>query len=512
MNKHGFRGGAYIAIPCIAAFLAAPAPAKDSAPRPEPTDEERAARLEAALAAQQKQIERLEQQVVAVSEPDVNAARGEEMKKQIRAVLSEQEFRESLMASTVQAGYDGGFFIRSSDDKFKMVFNGLLQFRWTYYHTRRDNRYLAPGRWAASRDRSGFDLQRARFRISGSVYSPDLTYVFELEQDAPDGYNSVLSEAWVNYRFVDELQFKAGYFRPASTRMQFMDNGNMQFVDRGLADAVFGFGYGLGVRVWGQAFNKRLEYYLDVLNSVADGENVALGRTITTDEDRELDNNPAIVFRTVWHALGPDPTGDFAADADLPRHESPALDFGFHYAFNEDNGDVQTTRIPFPRRTLFQKGGFGLTNSNGLQINQFGVDAAFKYKGFSVTGEYIMRLLDVRESDDPVYTQLWRFTGDGSTTAQHGAYVQAGYFLPIPGLENKLEAVARVGGISTLSGRQEGTWEYASGMNYYIQGNKVKVQADVTKVSEAPISAPYSSLANVNDDALVFRMQLQVAF
>ena len=67
MNKHGFRGGAYIAIPCIAAFLAAPAPAKDSAPRPEPPDEERAARLEAALAADQKQIELLEQQVVGVS-------------------------------------------------------------------------------------------------------------------------------------------------------------------------------------------------------------------------------------------------------------------------------------------------------------------------------------------------------------------------------------------------------------------------------------------------------------
>jgi len=84
--------------------------------------------------------------------------------------------------------------------------------------------------------------------------------------------------------------------------------------------------------------------------------------------------------------------------------------------------------------------------------------------------------------------------------------------LPIRGLEKKLEAVARFGGISTLSHSQEGTWEYAGGMNYYIQGNKVKLQTDVTKVSESPLSAPYTSLANVNDDALVFRVQLQVAF
>jgi hypothetical protein len=90
--------------------------------------------------------------------------------------------------------------------------------------------------------------------------------------------------------------------------------------------------------------------------------------------------------------------------------------------------------------------------------------------------------------------------------------MQLGYLLPIPGLEDKIEAVARVGGISTLANGQEGTWEYGAGFNYYIEGNDVKLQTDVVKVSEAPISSGYSSLANVNDDVLVFRVQLQVAF
>jgi len=107
---------------------------------------------------------------------------------------------------------------------------------------------------------------------------------------------------------------------------------------------------------------------------------------------------------------------------------------------------------------------------------------------------------------------LYAATGDDSTNAQHGGYVQAGYFLPIPGWEKRLEAVARVGGISALSGGQEGTWEYAAGLNYYIEGHNVKVQMDVTKVSEAPVADSYTSLANVNDDALVWRVQLQVAF
>ena len=103
-------------------------------------------------------------------------------------------------------------------------------------------------------------------------------------------------------------------------------------------------------------------------------------------------------------------------------------------------------------------------------------------------------------------------TRQGDTTVQHGAYLQVGYFLPVPGLENKLEAVARVGAISALANGRDACWEYAGGLNYYIEGQNVKLQADITKVDEAPISSGYKSLANVNDDALIFRVQLQLTF
>jgi hypothetical protein len=127
-------------------------------------------------------------------------------------------------------------------------------------------------------------------------------------------------------------------------------------------------------------------------------------------------------------------------------------------------------------------------------------------------GEYYLRLVDPRRAGRAPFTPWWLLTGQDATTAQHGGYLQLGYLLPIPGLEDKLEAVARVGGISALASGQVGTWEYAAGLNYYIEGHKVKLQTDVTKVTEVPISTSYSSLANVNDDALVWRVQLQVAF
>lgn len=464
-------------------------------------------RLEALLQAQQQQISQLEKQVSAFSTQDQELQRVDAMKQQIREVLSEREFRESLMPSVTQAGYDNGFYIGSSSGDFFLRINGRVQFRFTHAGIQSRNHYLRPR--LQRDDRTGFDVQRLRITFSGHTYSKDLTYHIQLRSEAPEAYNTVAHYAWANYRFSDEFQVKAGIFRLASTREQTTSSANLQFVDRSMTDAVFGLGIGLGVRIWGQLFDKTVDYYFDVVNSLNSPGN----RTITPDP-AEHDNNPAIVLRLVCHALGEEYGEDFEHQADLEFHQSPAWDFGFHYAFNEDDGDLRTTRIPFPanRRFLGSTGGFGLTTTNGLQINQFGLDTAFKYMGFSATGQYVLRIVDPRNANSRPFTPWSRLTGDGSTTVQHGGLVQVGYFLPIPGHENQFEAVARVDGISALANDQEGSWEYAAGINYYIKGDKVKLQADVAKIFEAPISSSASTLPNVNDDILMFRVQLQVSF
>jgi phosphate-selective porin len=462
-------------------------------------------RLEALFDAQQDRIEALQGRLASARGQDEDAARVEALKQQIREILSAEEFRESLMPPNLLAGYDGGFFIKSSDDNFLMKINGRMQFRWTHYDVQSTNRYLQPR--LHKNDSTGFDFARVWVAFKGHAYSPNLTYLLQLRSDEGTGYDTRLREAYLNYRFDDAFQLQAGYFKIAALQQRATSNAELQFVSRSMTHAVFDLSRGLGVRVWGKLFEKRLEYFLDVLNSLNNP-----GRTISNDPP-ELDNNPALAFRLVWHALGDQPGKDLAEEADLAIHETPALDFAFHYAFNEDEGDQQTTSIPFPlpRRTP-GVGGFGLTNTNGLQINQFGLASAFKYLGFSARGEYILRVVDPRRAGRPPFTPWWLLTRQGDTTAMHGAYMQMGYLLPIPGLERKLEAVARIGGISTLANGQEGAWEYAGGLNYYIDGNNFKLQADVTKITEVPISNSLSSLANVNDQPLIFRVQLQVNF
>jgi len=459
-----------------------------------------------------QEISELRQQVALAAGQDTDKARTDALRAQIREILNDREFRESLMPAVMTAGYDNGFYIKSSDDKWKMTFNGLIQVRWTYYDTQSRNTYI-PYKLPRD-DRTGFDVPRSRIALNGQAGTPDITWHLEIKQESASAYDTILDTAWIDYRFCEAFHVKMGVIPLHSTHTEAVGGANQQFVDKSVVNAVFGLGASAGAEFWGQLFNKRLEWYLAIVNGLSDGENTNGGRPISNDP-AELDGNPSLLYRMVWHVLGDNPGHDFDNEGDLENHKSPAWDFGFHYAFDDNYHDTQGMRIPVARLVpFFIKGGYALTDAQGLQINQFGFDTQFKLLGFSLSGEYIVRVVDVRRGsfDNGPLAAYYIASGDNSTTAQHGAYVQAGYFLPIQGMENKLEAVARIGGISTLGDGQEGTWEYGFGVNYYLDGQHAKLQFDVSKVYEAPTTSTYSSLANVNDDALVFRVQMQVAF
>lgn len=471
-----------------------------------PSESSNSARIDELLRMIHQQQERLDAlQAQATNQPDnMDAQRTEAMRREIRAILSEREFRESMMASTLQAGYNNGFFIRSSDEKFYLQFTGLLQFRWVYYDQQKTNDYLMPR--TQRQDRTGFEMTRTRLNLDGWAFSKNLTYALQLQMDAADNYDTVLSTAYINYRFVDAFQVKAGYFKGANSRSEMNDPPNLLMIDHSVVDAVFGFGYVMGVRTWGTFFTEdRMTWMVDVVNSTADSERSGLGRVISTDP-LQLDQNPAILARWDWKVLG-DNLNAFNYISDIDHLQSPHLDVGVFYAYNYDRYDQQTTRVPFSRET-FLPGGYGLTNTNWSQFNQIGADALFKYMGFSAEGVYVARWIDPRSNRAPLY----QLTLDGGPSLMQGAFLEMGYFLPIPGFENKLELVGRVGGIQVEEGYTQGSWEYSGGVNYFIHGHNVKLQAEVSKYYEVPISAPYSSLANVNDDALIFRIQLSVFF
>lgn len=466
---------------------------------------DRLTNLEARLAAQQARLQQLDAALTTAEAAPVRQLRDAALRDQIRSILSEAEFREALAPTLISAAYDNGFYIRSADDTFRLQINAYTQIRWTHYASQRTNNYLLPG--FQRDDITGFDLQRLVIEFSGNAYEPALTYALGIAMDAVDNNAAGLDHAEISYAFNDAFAITAGFFGASSTRSNAIDPRNLAFVSRSMFDAVFGLGDGMGVRFSGALANSRFEYALDVINATADGEESAVDSVINTDQ-APLDSNPALATRLVWHAVGDDPS-IFESESDIARTESPALDLGLHYVFNpNDNDNTTTTRIPVPIRDNNRVGPLALVPSTGLHMHQFGVDSAFRYRGFALNSEYALRVLNVRDRLAP----FARASSQRDTTVQHGGYVQVGYFLPIPNMPDRVELIGRISMVSALANRQVTSWEYAAGANYYIHGENVKLQADIARIDNAPISANYHSLANVNDDILLFRMQLQVAF
>jgi hypothetical protein len=137
-----------------------------------------------------------------------------------------------------------------------------------------------------------------------------------------------------------------------------------------------------------------------------------------------------------------------------------------------------------------------MLNDTGLYettINTLFLDLMFKYKGFSLMGEFAQR-----DADDPVATNL-----DGTATGDvvwvgNGINLQGGYVLP-----SNWEVSGRFTNIKldeAITGRGPET-QYTLGISRYIVGHKLKVQSDLS----------YLSIENRNNEVM-FRLQVDMHF
>ena len=165
---------------------------------------------DARLRQQDEKIESLQNQLT-TGDGTLDEARVDQIKKLVREVIADSEFRESLFPDQVQVGYDKGFYIRSADEQFLMKINGRLAMRYTYYNDQSRNRWTAPRQRYS--DRSGMEIERLRLGFSGHLWGPDLTYRIEIDADTDDEHTWENQYAWVAYRFADELRVMVGLFK-----------------------------------------------------------------------------------------------------------------------------------------------------------------------------------------------------------------------------------------------------------------------------------------------------------
>ncbi len=126
----------------------------------------------------------------------------------------------------------------------------------------------------------------------------------------------------------------------------------------------------------------------------------------------------------------------------------------------------------------------------------YGVDFAWKARGWSVTSEVFLRWLDDFEANGPLPVDV---------LMQRGFYVEGGRFL----IPKKLDVNFRYSQIRGLYG---GGSEYAAGFNWYpLDTHKLKLSFDVTELDGSPLNNTSSDIL-VGDDGTLFRMQFQAEF
>ncbi len=456
----------------------------------EPPVEEKIGRLERLVEAQQAKIESLRDRADAVEGGSNGTVRAAEVRKVVRELLADSDFRESLYPDVQQVGYKKGFYIRSSDEKFLLIITAYTRWRWTGQNRQTDDP-RQQGRQKRD-DINGFEVEDMYLTFRGHIHTPDLTYNITVEGDTDIAHDWRTYYAWINYKLAEEAQLTAGLMKAPFGRQETNSKSRLQFVDRSMANEMFNLDRVIAAGVHG-VLAERLRYILAVANGIAN-------RHDSPSQD-ELDTNFAYMGRLVAQIMGK----QIKAENDLAYSKDPQMEAGLSFVYNDDNGDDDTHAaysIPDRIRRGRGIGGNARADLTGTDLLQFGADVALRYRGFSLTAEYWLRTID----GDSEYSDWELLTSRSDSRHQQGGYVQAGYFI----VPKKVEAAARLGGVWDNDG--DNVWEYAFGLNYYPWGSyNVALQTDFTRIAEAPSSSSSANWSQ-NDELSMVRVQLQLKF
>jgi hypothetical protein len=380
-------------------------------------------------------------------------------------------------AGAVSLSYKNGYLLRSTDptSPFELRINGRMQFRYTGWENDRDA-------VVQNQQRSDFEIERGRLEFRGTLLDKKTHFYINLDSDTDDGHAVIFHDFWFNYDVCKSFSLYAGKAFFPNSRDWISGSTSTHLIDRSLATSFFRQDRTLGIWAIGK-LAENVNYRAMIGNGLA-----------TTDQTpSQIDHKFAYAASLWW-----DPLANYGSGyADLEQHEDLALRVGttFSYAQQED-GQLSTNR---EEDVLRLSDGTRLTDIGADQVNfSMGTfDAAMKFQGFSANCEMFYRSLNGIRS--PTMPAIDRSHYDW------GGYCDVGYML----IPKTLEPVVRV---STIQGDLADYWEYAGGLNYYVEGSHMnKLTVDVTHLDGSPVSSSGPGY-RIGDHGWLFRMQWQIAF
>ncbi len=311
-----------------------------------------------------------------------------------------------------------------------------------------------------SRTEKEMAIRRFRLKFEGFAFTPKLEYKIELalsNQDIgpsmrPTGNAAnIVLDAVLKYKVSGNGEFWFGQAKLPGNRERVISSQDLQFVDRSLVNSLYNLDRDLGIQ-----FHRKTKIGKVVLKdmyalALGQGRNVTVADTGGFSYTGRIEILPFGEFTN---------KGDYF-DTDFEREPTPKLSVGGGYSYNNnaqrENGEL----------------GFFLNETRNLKT--FFADAMLKYKGWSITSEYMNKQSDKSPllKDSSGYFQ----TGNGWN-------IQSGYLL-----KNKFEFSGRYTIVNPsteikTAGRDETVKEYTLCMSKYLKGHNLKIQTDFSYVKD----------------------------
>jgi len=187
----------------------------------------------AQIQALQSKVQTLEtQQTQVLSKADVDAT--------VKSVLEDADKQSQLMqVEGFTAGWSNGhFMLGSADGNFKLM--PMVQFQF-----RNVTNWRVDAKNGGESDdiQNGFEISRAKLELAGNAFTPDLTYNFRWASGENNGGSGLtLENAYVQYKFADNLSFRAGQYKDNWTHEENVSSKRQLAVDRSLINEILGGG------------------------------------------------------------------------------------------------------------------------------------------------------------------------------------------------------------------------------------------------------------------------------
>ena len=356
-----------------------------------------------------------------------------------------------------------GIVFRTPDNMFEGSLGFNLQTRFT--HIDLDSRF-------GGIDANQFRVRRFKLFMSGFAFDPRLTWRVQLEFAGSNAART-LEDAWLGWKFADPLAIQMGQYKTPFSRQELVNDGFLQFPERSLATDAFKPSRDIGFMTFGSLGQGLFTYQAGVFGG-------------TGQSNLRTNSSVMPVLRLVANPIGK--MG--ATEMDIEDHEKPALSFGA-------NGFINTLRktsdLAFEAELNYAGPAGWLGRNVGqfqlgerVDIQSWGLDAQFKWRGFSLQAEGYWGQAKGQTSAARVYAYGW--------------YAQAGYFI----LPEKLDLAGRYSYVDyNRSVARGGVSIVSAATSYYFRRNSLKVVLDYSRTHrQRPGGQP------ANDSAWIIQAQL----